>query len=195
VFEAIAQQGAVPFFAASLNPTGDPITIRAAEDVGFCKRVRAAGFEIMADTSIRLWKIGTASLGWEDAGGNRERHDDFTLNIRPSPGPKANTPTPDRPEAHPDPPRNRLRVPATPLREGFPRIGMYVVTYAANAPSLEPTLASIRASDWGQEPVIVMQPTDWPVSRDNGSRNYKRALGPQSQMIATLPSSLKTTCL
>jgi hypothetical protein len=176
VFEAIAQQSPVPFFAASPNPAGDPITIRAAEDVGFCKRARAAGFKIVADTSIRLWKVGSALLGWEEAGGDRERHDDFTLHLRPQSEQKADTPKPERTEAHPEPPRNQLRVPAEPLREGFPRIGLYVVTYLANAPSLEPTLASIRESDWGQEPVVVMQPTDWPVSRDNGSRNYKRAL-------------------
>lgn len=178
VFEAIAKQTAsgspTSYFTAS--STGDAFPIRAAEDVAFCDRVRAAGFEITADTSIRCWRIGPATLGWEDAGGDRERHDDFTLHLRSQTQQQVATPKPDRAESHPEPPRNSLRGPAMPLREGFPRIGMYVVTYAANTESLTPTLASIRESDWGQEPVVVMQPADWPVSRENGSRNYKRAL-------------------
>ena len=55
-------------------------------------------------------------------------------------------------------------------------IGLYVVSYPANAASLEPTLASIQASDWGEEPVVIMQPDDWPKSRESGLRNYRRAL-------------------
>lgn len=182
VFEAITKQSPAisptPYFATTVNAACDSTAIRAAEDVSFCKRVRSVGFEIVADTSIRLWRVGPATLGWEDAGGGRERLDDFTLHIHPQTAQKVAAPIkPVQSEAaHPEPPRNGLRGPATTLREDFPRIGMYVVTYGANAESLNPTLASIRESDWGSEPVVVMQPTDWPVSRDNGSRNYKRAL-------------------
>jgi hypothetical protein len=48
--------------------------------------------------------------------------------------------------------------------DGFPKLGMYVVTYEANAESLASSLASIRESDWGEEPKVLMQPTDWPVN-------------------------------
>ncbi|MFO0822028.1 MAG: hypothetical protein U0792_02740 [Gemmataceae bacterium] len=133
----------------------------------------AAGFEILADTSIRLWRLGPTKLSWEDAGGDRERHEEFTLHIRPheaKPKPKPKT------ESQMEPYRNPLRPPATQLLEGFPKFGMYVVTYEANADSLVSTLTSIRESDWGEEPKLLMQPSDWPVSRENGSRNYKRAL-------------------
>ncbi|MBN9119687.1 MAG: class I SAM-dependent methyltransferase, partial [Planctomycetes bacterium] len=66
--------------------------------------------------------------------------------------------------------------PAAPLAAEFPRVRLYTFSYPANADSLERTLASIRASDWGEEPVVVMQPDDWPRGRESGSRTYKRVL-------------------
>src|SRR5262249_9290844 len=39
-----------------------------AEDWAFCERARQCGYQIMADTTIRLWHIGTYRYGWEDAG-------------------------------------------------------------------------------------------------------------------------------
>ena len=39
-----------------------------AEDYAFCQRARPCGFKIMADTTIRLWHIGSHAYGWEDAG-------------------------------------------------------------------------------------------------------------------------------
>jgi hypothetical protein len=172
VFESIAK-GTPPNTPVRYFSTGDAAATRPLEDVAFCARVRACGFAITADTTIRLWRVGQTRFGWEDAGSPRERHGDFTLHIRrPEPNPESEP----KPERHPEPYRNPLRPPVTPLPEGFPKIGMYVVTYVANAESLAATLACIRASDWGEEPTVVMQPTDWPVSRDNGSRNYQRAL-------------------
>ena len=38
------------------------------EDYAFSERARQAGYRIMADTSIRLWHIGSYRYGWEDAG-------------------------------------------------------------------------------------------------------------------------------
>ena len=51
-----------------------------------------------------------------------------------------------------------------------------MVTYPANAASLALTLDSVRASDWGAEPVVVTQPAGWPVGREAGARTYGRAL-------------------
>jgi hypothetical protein len=80
----------VPFFA--------PLVIGDAEgywylgeDYAFCERARQAGFAIMADTSIRLWHVGTYRFGWEDAGSDKERFIDYTFHIRPES-------TPDRPD-------------------------------------------------------------------------------------------------
>ncbi len=69
-----------------------------------------------------------------------------------------------------------LRGSALPLPSGFPRLGAYVVTYPANAASLEPTLADFRRSDWGAGLTVVNQPAEWPLDKDAASNNYKRAL-------------------
>jgi len=51
------------------------------EDWSFCERARQCGFQIMADTVIRLWHIGNYRYGWEDAGNKMQRYSDFTLNL------------------------------------------------------------------------------------------------------------------
>ena len=178
VFEAIAK-GTPPNAPVRYFDTGDPNAIRAVEDVAFCARVKACGIAITADTSIRLWRVGPSRQGWEDAGSERERHAGFTLHLRatvPKPTPATTTSKTDPTDTHAQPFRNRLRPPAVPLPATFPRIGLYVVSYPANSVSLESTLSSLRASDWGEEPTVVMQPAEWTVSRDISARNYKRAL-------------------
>jgi hypothetical protein len=177
VFEAISRRsspGAGGYFAGA--EAGPGAVVRAVEDALFCSRVRASGFEIVADTSIRLWRAGVTRLGWEDAGGERERHADYTLSL-PHAGSVPSPPKTERvPGEHPEPPRNTLCARAVSLPDRFPQMRLYVVTYPANAESLRATLASIRKSDWGEEPTVVTQPPDWPTSRESGSRNYKRAL-------------------
>ncbi|MCE9563255.1 MAG: class I SAM-dependent methyltransferase [Planctomycetes bacterium] len=176
VFEAIATStGTPPKFFDAPGSTGDPATVLAAEDAAFCLRVHAAGFEVVADTSIRLWRVGAAKLGWEDACGDRERHADFSIRIQTADAPPVGAPT-DRSDGQPASPNPPIRPPSVALSVEFPRVCLSVVTYPANAASLEKTLASIRASDWATEPLIVMQPAEWPTSRESGARNYKRAL-------------------
>jgi len=81
VFEAISK--ATPAGSpVSYFGTSDITATRATEDVALCTRARQCGFEIVADTSIRLWRVGPVRLSWEDAGGERERYADFTLHIR-----------------------------------------------------------------------------------------------------------------
>ena len=58
----------------------------------------------------------------------------------------------------------------------FPRFKAYLVSYLANQASMNKTLESFRQSDWGEDPVVLIQPPDWPVGADSASRNYKRAL-------------------
>lgn len=48
-----------------------------ADDCSLRERARQCGYKIMADTSIRLWHIGSYAYGWEDAGQDRPRHDSF----------------------------------------------------------------------------------------------------------------------
>jgi hypothetical protein len=60
------------------------------EDFAFCERARRAGFEIMADTSIRLVHVGRYRFSWEDAGGERPRYANFrvVLDVEPDVPPK-----------------------------------------------------------------------------------------------------------
>jgi len=180
VFDAIAAASPAGT-PVSYFRTEDPGATQAVEDVVFCERAKAKGFEVIADTSIRLWRVGPARLGWEDAAGDRPRLPDFNLRIAGSVQPTAESVSSasTTAAAHPQPTqplRSPLRPPAKPLTAGFPRLGMYIGTYPANAMSLQATLESVRASDWGAEPEVVLQPEDWPLSRESGSATYKRGL-------------------
>ncbi len=55
-----------------------------AEDFAFCERAQRAGFQVLADTRIRLWHIGSYRYGWEDAGRDVERFGDFTFHLQPA---------------------------------------------------------------------------------------------------------------
>jgi len=70
----------IPFFLPMAAPFQDGHWY-LAEDYAFCTRAKQCGYRIMADTTIRLWHVGTYSYGWEDAGAERERFGSFTLNF------------------------------------------------------------------------------------------------------------------
>jgi hypothetical protein len=72
----------IPFFHPMLHPAEDG-TWYLAEDFAFCQRARESGYKIVADTSLRLWHLGTYAYGWEDSGLERERYATFTLNFPP----------------------------------------------------------------------------------------------------------------
>jgi hypothetical protein len=72
----------IPFFQPMLCPCDDGHWY-LAEDYAFCQRTRECGFKIMADTTIRLWHVGSHAYGWEDAGMERERFETFVLNFQP----------------------------------------------------------------------------------------------------------------
>lgn len=80
----------VPYFQPMLRPIDDGHWY-LAEDYAFCERARQCGFRVFADTTIRLWHVGSCRYGWEDAGSERQRHGSFTLSLD-VPGPR-----PDRP--------------------------------------------------------------------------------------------------
>jgi len=73
-------QRLIPFFQPLVHPIDDGHWY-LAEDYAFCQRARDAGFRIFADTSIRLWHIGTYRYGWEDAGIEPQRYGTFTLHL------------------------------------------------------------------------------------------------------------------
>jgi hypothetical protein len=51
------------------------------DDFAFCHRARQAGLKIMADTSVRLWRVGSYGYGWEDAGSDPERFDTYDFHV------------------------------------------------------------------------------------------------------------------
>ncbi len=57
-----------------------------------------------------------------------------------------------------------------------PYFGLYVVTHPGREHTLDPTLASVRASDWPDDPVVLRQPADWPVGWASTSRMYRSVL-------------------
>jgi hypothetical protein len=151
-------------FGMPLVPYSTPLVVGEGEqawllgeDYSFCERARRCGFRVMADTTLRLWHVGTYRYGWEDAGRDVERFTDYTFLVG----------GPIRHSLH----ESVARLPAT-----FPRFRAYFVSYPANHESLRQTLDSFRACDWGEEPVVFVQPQDWPLGMPSASRNYKRAL-------------------
>jgi hypothetical protein len=175
VFEAI-RKASGRFFAPPEEFIGTPAS---DEGVWFCEQVQAAGMKIVADTAIRLWKVGASRLGWENAGGEIQRHEDYTFFL-PNPGQvefiKADPElAPIFPAPRPHPPRS-FRPEATPLAKDFPKIKAFIVTYPANRDSLALTLASIQESDWAVDPIIIDQPPEWTPGGPSAPANYKRAL-------------------
>lgn len=47
------------------------------EDFAFCERARQCGFEIMADSSQRLYHVGNYGYSWEDAGNGTTRYGSY----------------------------------------------------------------------------------------------------------------------
>jgi hypothetical protein len=74
------KEASVPYFAPLVEGKGEQAWY-LNEDYAFCKRARRCGFHVMADTSIRLWHVGSYRYGWEDAGRDIERFSDYTFNI------------------------------------------------------------------------------------------------------------------
>jgi hypothetical protein len=92
VYETIEQRLELPTcnlgFGSPMVPYFQPMIVDSekgpwylAEDYSFCERARRCGFAVMIDTRIRLWHVGSYKYGWEDAGIERERFGDFTLNL------------------------------------------------------------------------------------------------------------------
>ncbi len=70
----------IPFFLPMLlsEPGG---SWYLGEDYAFSERARRAGFEIFADTSLRLGHVGRYAYGWEDAGGSHVRYASYRFQV------------------------------------------------------------------------------------------------------------------
>jgi hypothetical protein len=70
----------VPYFLPMVVPDGDGHWY-LSEDYAFCERARRAGYDIVADTTLRLTHFGEYGYRWEDAGGELSRYGTYTLKL------------------------------------------------------------------------------------------------------------------
>jgi hypothetical protein len=97
-YEQIRQQQNLPVcnlqFGKPLVPYFMPLVAEAGsgawylgEDYAFCHRARASGIPIWADTTIRLWHVGSYRYGWEDAGADKQRFGSYRFQLPGRPVP------------------------------------------------------------------------------------------------------------
>jgi hypothetical protein len=70
----------VPYFLPMISEDGGGYWY-LGEDFAFSERARRSGFQIMADTRIRLGHIGRDSFSWEEAGSDRPQYDTYTYRL------------------------------------------------------------------------------------------------------------------
>ena len=70
----------VPYFIPMTIPDGEGHWY-LADDFAFSERARQAGYDIMADTTIRLTHVGAYDYQWEDTGVTMSRYGTFTLRL------------------------------------------------------------------------------------------------------------------
>jgi hypothetical protein len=75
-------RGTVPYCSAAFAKLGrSPSSWYLPEDYAFCERARRCGYQIMADTTIRLWHHGSYGYTWEDAGNDKPCYETFYFNV------------------------------------------------------------------------------------------------------------------
>jgi hypothetical protein len=93
VYETMQERLELPIcnerFGGKMIPSFAPLIVEEekgkwylAEDYAFCERCRKSGFQIMMDSSIRLWHVGSYGFGWEDAGVEKERYLSFGFTVQ-----------------------------------------------------------------------------------------------------------------
>lgn len=76
----------VPYFLPLVVPDGEHGHWYLGEDFAFSERAKKAGYEIMADTSIRLHHVGRYGYSFEDAGSALQRFGTYRLIVAQKPG-------------------------------------------------------------------------------------------------------------
>ncbi|HEX8796735.1 MAG TPA: hypothetical protein VF765_37545 [Polyangiaceae bacterium] len=71
----------VPYFMPMVVADGPEGHWYLGEDFAFCERARRAGYEIVADTTVRLRHYGRFGYSWEDAGMSPARYASFKFNV------------------------------------------------------------------------------------------------------------------
>jgi len=70
----------VPYFAPLAVQDGEGAW-HLSEDYAFCERARQCNVPVIADTTIRLWHVGSYRFSWEDAGADKERFAEYTFRL------------------------------------------------------------------------------------------------------------------
>jgi hypothetical protein len=83
-----------PYFLPMVVPDGAG-NWYLPEDYAFCERARQCGIRILADTTIRLWHVGSYGYTWEDVNPKKSRLTGFALSIGP---PRTENPTDSIPQ-------------------------------------------------------------------------------------------------
>ena len=71
----------VPYFLSMVVPDGDGHWY-LGDDFAFCERARRSGYQIWADTTIRLWHFGSYGYSWEDAGQETTRYATYHYRLK-----------------------------------------------------------------------------------------------------------------
>lgn len=92
VYETMQSQLQLPVcnrrFGTPVSPYFMPMIVDEAddpwylgEDYAFCERARRCGYQVLADTRIRLLHFGQYGFSWEDAGGSFERFASYNYRL------------------------------------------------------------------------------------------------------------------
>lgn len=76
------KNGLVPYFMPMVVAHKTlPVSLYLNEDFSFCERAQQCGFEIIADTTLRLGHIGKKAFSWEEAGEETIRYESYRMDI------------------------------------------------------------------------------------------------------------------
>jgi len=92
LYESIAEQEKLPVcnerFGRAITPYFWPMPVvdgngywYLGEDFAFSERARRCGFDVMADTTIRLDHHGRYGYSWEDAGSTKSRYETYNFHV------------------------------------------------------------------------------------------------------------------
>ncbi len=70
----------IPFFQPVVGPHEDEYRWLDS-DFGFCELARRCGHRVMADTTVRVWWVGSYGYSWEEAGNAPQRYATFFLSL------------------------------------------------------------------------------------------------------------------
>lgn len=74
--------GLVPYFWPMVVAGDEGSSVYLSEGFSFCERALQCGFDIFADSTIRLGHVGRIGFSWEDAGTEKQRYSTYRYRIK-----------------------------------------------------------------------------------------------------------------